>query len=416
MTAHAVFLVLSVLAWISLVIWVVLLVGRGGFWRMDQRLPEVEVEVEEGDAGRSWPAVTAVVPARDEAGILPATLPSVLAQDYPGRFSVIVVDDASTDGTGQVAADLAEATPGSAPLHVLRGSGPPAGWAGKVAAMDSGVREVSRRELSEREKSARDAGEPGDADEFILFTDSDIAHPADSVRRLVQHAQDAELDLVSLMARLSTDSPAERMIVPAFVFSFFQLYPPAWVNKAGTRTAAAAGGCMLVRRSTLERVGGLAGIRGARIDDVALGTLLKRGGGRVWLGVTTGVRSLRPYPRLADLWDMIARSAYTQLRYNPWLLLGTLAGLVVTYGVPPILGVVGLAMQWWGVAIPALLAWVVLAASYVPVLRLYELRWWRAVLLPGVMGVYGAMTVDSARRHRQGRGGAWKGRVIESGE
>jgi hopene-associated glycosyltransferase HpnB len=402
-TAHAVFLVLSVLAWISLVIWVVLLVGRGGFWRMDQRLPEVEadVDVEEGGAGRAWPAVTAVIPARDEAGILPATLPSVLAQDYPGPFSVIVVDDASTDGTGQVAADLAAATPGSASLHVLRGSGPPAGWAGKVAAMDSGLREM---------------GERGDASEYVLFTDSDIAHPADSVRRLVQHAQDAELDLVSLMARLSTDSPAERMIVPAFVFSFFQLYPPAWVNRPATRTAAAAGGCMLVRTSTLERVGGLAGIRDARIDDVALGTLLKRGGGRVWLGVTTGVRSLRPYPRLADLWDMIARSAYTQLRYNPWLLLGTILGLVVTYGVPPIVGVVGLAAQWWGVAIPALLAWAVLAASYVPVLRLYRLRWWRAALLPGVMAGYGAMTVDSARRHRQGRGGAWKGRVIESGE
>jgi hopene-associated glycosyltransferase HpnB len=402
-TAHAVYLVLSVLAWISLVIWVVLLVGRGGFWRMDQRLPEVEAE--EG-AGRTWPAVTAVIPARDEAGILPATLPSVLAQDYPGPFSVIVVDDASTDGTGQVAADLAKATPGSAPLHVLRGSGPAAGWAGKVAAMNGGVREIG----------ALEAGELGGASEYILFTDSDIAHPADSVRRLVQHAQDAELDLVSLMARLSTDSPAERMIVPAFVFSFFQLYPPAWVNKARARTAAAAGGCMLVRRSMLEQVGGLAGIADARIDDVALGTLLKRGGGRVWLGVTTGVRSLRPYPRLADLWDMIARSAYTQLRYNPWLLLGTIAGLVVTYGVPPIVGIVGLATQWWGVAIPALLAWAVLAASYVPVLRLYELRWWRAVLLPGVMGVYGAMTVDSARRHRQGRGGAWKGRVIESGE
>ena len=407
MTAHAVFLVLSVLAWISLVIWVVLLVGRGGFWRMDLHLPEVRGDSEDdgGGAGRAWPGVTAVIPARDEAGILPATLPSVLAQDYPGPFSVIVVDDASTDGTGQVAADLAEATPGSAPLHVVRGSGPPAGWAGKVAAMDRGMREIGGR---------GDAGER--ESEYLLFTDSDIAHPSDSVRRLVQHAQDAELDLVTLMARLSTDSSAERMIVPAFVFSFFQLYPPAWVNRPGSRTAAAAGGCMLVRRETLERVGGLAGIADARIDDVALGTLIKRGGGRVWLGVTTGVRSLRPYPRLADLWDMIARSAYTQLRYNPWLLLGTIVGLVLTYGVPPIVGVVGLATQWWGVAIPALLAWAVLAASYVPVLRLYRLPWWRAPLLPGVMALYGAMTIDSARRHRQGRGGAWKGRVIESGE
>ena len=393
MTAHAVFLVLAVLAWVSLAIWIVLLVGRGGFWRMNLRLPAAEA-----DDAREWPAVTAVIPARDEAGILPAALPSVLAQDYPGPFTVIVVDDASTDGTGDVAAGLAAALPKSAELRVVRGAGPPPGWAGKVAAMDRGLRDVD------------------ESSTYVLFTDSDIGHPADSLRRLVRQAQDRRLDLVSLMARLSTDSPAERMIVPAFVYSFFQLYPPARVNRPSSRTAAAAGGCMLVRRETLEGVGGLVGIADARIDDVALGTLLKRGGGRVWLGVTTGVRSLRPYPRLADLWDMIARSAYTQLRYSPWLLLGTMVGLVFTYGVPPILGVVGLATGWWGVAIPALAAWLVMSASYVPVLRLYGLRWWwRAPLLPGVMALYGAMTVDSARRHRQGRGGSWKGRVIEPG-
>lgn len=417
MTAHAVFLVLAVLAWVSLAIWIVLLLGRGGFWRMNLHLPEAEP-----DTAREWPAVTAVIPARDEAAILPATLPSVLRQDYPGPFSVIVVDDASTDGTGEVAREIAArvadevardvaaeiagaraAEPADAVRHtqaelrVLRGAGPPPGWAGKVAAMDRGMREV-----------AKDC-------EFVLFTDSDIAHPPDSLRRLVRQAQDRKLDLVTLMARLSTEFPAERMIVPAFVYSFFQLYPPARVNRPSSRTAAAAGGCMLARRETLEEVGGLVGIADARIDDVALGTLLKRGGGRVWLGVTRGVRSLRPYPRLADLWDMIARSAYTQLRYSPWLLLGTVAGLVLTYAVPPVLGVVGLAMTWWGVAIPALAAWVVMSASYVPVLRLYGLRWWRAPLLPAVMALYGAMTVDSARRHRQGRGGSWKGRVIEPG-
>jgi hopene-associated glycosyltransferase HpnB len=387
-----VFLVLAVLAWVSLGIWIVLLLGRGGFWRMNLQLPEAE-----RDDAREWPAVTAVIPARDEARILPSTLPSVLAQDYPGPFTVIVVDDASTDGTGEVATELAAATPDRAEPRVLRGAGPPPGWAGKVAAMDLGVRESDK------------------SSEYLLFTDSDISHPADSLRRLVRHAQDRRLDLVSLMARLSTDSPAERMIVPAFVYSFFQLYPPAWVNRPSSRTAAAAGGCMLVRREALDEVGGLVGIADARIDDVALGTLLKRSGGRVWLGVTTGVRSRRPYPRLADLWDMIARSAYTQLRYSPWLLLGTIVGLVLSYGVPPILGLVGLATHWWGVAIPALAAWAVMSASYIPVLRLYDLRWWRAPLLPGVMALYGAMTVDSARRHRRGRGGSWKGRVIEPG-
>jgi len=410
-TAHAVYLALSVAAWTALAIWIVLLVGRGGFWRMNLHLPYGE----EFDADMTWPVVTAIIPARDEAGILPATLPSVLTQDYPGPFSVIVVDDASTDGTGRVAAELAAATPNSAPLHVVRGSGPPPGWAGKVAAMDRGLHAVA--ENAAGTKSSAGAG----SSEYVLFTDSDIAHPADSVRRLVRHAEAGQLDLVSLMARLSTDSPAERMIVPAFVFSFFQLYPPAWVNKSGSRTAAAAGGCMLVRKEALDRVGGLAGIADARIDDVALGTLLKRGGsdsgkisGRTWLGVTTGVCSLRSYPRLADLWDMISRSAYTQLRYSPWLLLGTIVGLVLTYGVPPILGLVGLAAQWWGVALPALAAWAVMSATYLPVLRLYGLSRGRAGLLPGVMAVYGAMTLDSARRHRQGRGGAWKGRVIES--
>lgn len=234
------------------------------------------------------------------------------------------------------------------------------------------------------------------------------------MRRLVSFAEAERLDLVSLMARLSTESPAERMIVPAFVFSFFQLYPPAWVRRPGARTAAAAGGCMLVRRETLERVGGLAGIADAHIDDVALGTLLKRGGGRTWLGVTRTVRSLRPYPRLADLWDMIARSAYTQLKYSPWLLAGTVIGLVLTYVVPPVLGIAGLVAWDWAVAGPSLLAWAVMSAVYVPVLRLYRLRVWRAPLLPAVMAAYGAMTVDSARRHRRGRGGAWKGRVISA--
>jgi hopene-associated glycosyltransferase HpnB len=394
----AVYLVFAVLAWVSLAIWLVLLAGRGGFWRMNLRLPEAEPDT----ARTSWPGVTAIVPARDEAGILPSALPSVLAQDYPGPYTVIVVDDASTDGTGEVASDIAAAFKNGAQLRVLRGAGPPPGWAGKVAAMDRGVREVDK------------------GSEYVLFTDSDIAHPADGLRRLVRQAEDGGLDLVSLMARLSTDSPAERMIVPAFVYSFFQLYPPSWVRRMDSRTAAAAGGCMLVRRDALDRAGGLVEIADARIDDVALGTLIKRGGkgrhvGRIWLGVTTGVRSLRPYPRLADLWDMIARSAYTQLRYSPWLLLGTVIGLVLTYGVPPVLGVVGLATQSWGVAVPALLGWAVMSVSYVPVLRLYGLGWWRAPLLPGVMALYGAMTVDSARRHRQGRGGSWKGRVIGAG-
>jgi hypothetical protein len=173
---------------------------------------------------------------------------------------------------------------------------------------------------------------------------------------------------------------------------------------------------MLVRRARLEQAGGLAPIASARIDDVALGRLLKVTGARTWLGVTRSVRSLRPYPLMADLWDMIARSAYTQLRCNPWLLAGTVLGLALTYGVPPLVGVAGAAAGAWTAAVPALSAWALLTLSYLPVLRLYRLGFWRAPLLPGVMALYGAMTVDSARRHRRGRGGAWKGRTADSGE
>jgi hopene-associated glycosyltransferase HpnB len=406
-----VFEVLAVPAWLSLVIWICLAVARGGFWRMDIRLPPVPVLEDGAPRGRAadWPAVAVVIPARDEAEILPETLPTLLAQDYPGPLRIVLVDDASTDGTGDLAAELGRAAGRGShgdhgdrhpdgppiPVTVLRGDGPPPGWAGKVAAMDRGLRGC-------------------DPSVYVLFTDADIAHPPDSVRRLVRHAEAGGWDLVSLMARLSTRYPAERQIVPAFVYSFFQLYPPAWIGRPGRRTAGAAGGCMLVRRTRLERAGGLAPIAAARIDDVALGRLLKLSGGRTWLGVTRSVRSLRPYPRLADLWDMIARSAYTQLRCNPWLLAGTVLGLALTYGVPPVIALAGAAAGAWAAAVPALAAWALMTLSYLPVLRLYRLAPWRAPLLPGVMLLYGAMTVDSARRHRRGRGGAWKGRVAES--
>lgn len=420
MTTPTSLTVLAVPAWLSLVIWLFLLAGRGGFWRMNIRLPDGGLIARD-----EWPRVAVVIPARDEAAMLPESLPTLLAQDYPGPLEIIVVDDASSDGTGQVAKQLAEEADGiggradsagsvsssvGRAVTVVRTDGPPSGWAGKVAAMNRG---------------AESAG----ACDYILFTDSDIAHPADSVRRLVGFAEAEHLDLTSLMARLNTGSAAERAIVPAFVFSFFQLYPPAWVNRAGGRTAAAAGGCMLVRREALERAGGLAGIAAARIDDVALGTLIKRSGGRIWLGTTESVRSLRPYPKLADLWDMIARSAYTQLRYSPWLLAGTMVGLAVIYVVPPVLGVAGLvasavgglrhteAMRMlWSVAAPCLAAWMIASVSYLPVLRLYRLRGRRAPLLPGVMAIYAAMTLDSARRHRRGQGGSWKGRVIEQAD
>ena len=355
--------------------------------------------------------------------MLPLSLTSLLEQDYPGELRVFLVDDASSDGTAEVAAKIADEVSaqrgGGRELVIVRSDGPPAGWAGKVAAMDRGVRAIAEREAD------RVADRDESAPTYVLFTDADIAHSADSVRRLVGFAEDERLDLVSLMALLRTETAAERAIVPAFVYSFAQLYPFPRVNRGGSRTAAAAGGCMLVRREALAAAGGLARIAGARIDDVALGRLIKQSrgeaDGRIWLGLTTSVRSVRPYPRLADLWNMIARSAYTQLRFSPLLLAGTLLGLLVMYAVPPVIGVAFLAVALGGgetlatvIAGLGLGAWALMCGSYLPTLRLYGLSGWRAVALPAVMMLYGAMTFDSARRHHGGKGGMWKGRVSEA--
>ena len=286
--------------------WAYLLAAHGGFWRTDQRLPPGADDPSRDPA--RWPSVVAVVPARDEAAVLPVTLPGLLAQDYPGEFSVVLVDDASTDGTAATAERLAEGKDHK--LLITAGAEPPPGWAGKVHAMAQGLRAA------------------GDCD-YVLFTDADIGYPPDALATLVRGAVADDRALVSQMALLRAESGWERVIVPAFVYFFAQLYPFRRVNRPSSRTAAAAGGCMLVRRDTLLAAGGLDPIRGARIDDVALGGLLKRppSAARIWLGFSTGVRSLRPYPRLATLWDMIARSAYTQLRYSPVLLAATLAGL-----------------------------------------------------------------------------------------
>ncbi|TDE36459.1 glycosyltransferase [Actinomadura sp. 6K520] len=387
---------MGVLALAALAAWLYLALGHGGFWRTGPGLPE-------GADPPGWPRVVAVVPARDEAAVLPETLPTLLAQEYPGPFAVIVVDDGSTDGTADVAARLGGGPSGGPPggLRVVESGERPRGWAGKVWAMSEGVRA---------------AGEP----EFLLFTDADIAYAPGTVTRLVRVAAAEGRDLVSQMATLNTRTRWERLIVPAFVYFFAQLYPFRRVTRDGARTAAAAGGCMLVRRATLTRAGGLAAIRGALIDDVALGRLLKRAGGRCRLDLSRDVVSRRPYPRLADLWTMVARSAYDQLRYSPALLAGAIAALLLCYAVPPVAtaaGWAGLALDARHAAVPAaagLLAWTVMAATYVPTLRHYRLSPLRAPALPLVALMYAAMTVDSARRHRAGRGGAWKGRTAVS--
>ena len=384
--------------------WVYLLCGHGGFWRTDCRLPAPDRSAATGPAPgpARWPSVVAVIPARDEAAILPQTLPSLLAQEYPGSLSVVLVDDGSSDGTAETAEALGRRTGHACGLRVAAGTPPPPGWAGKVWAMAQG------------------AAAAGECD-YLLFTDADIAFGSGAVEELARAAVTDDRALLSQMALLRADTGWEKWIVPAFVYFFAQLYPFRRVGQPRARTAAAAGGCMLVRREVLAAAGGLERIRGARIDDIALARLLKRPpvAARCWLGFSTDVRSRRPYPRLAMLWGMVARSAYTQLRYSPALLACVVAGLAWLYLLPPVAAIGGLAALTAGAGTAAawcaaagLAGWAVQAVTFIPMLRLYRLSWWRAPALPLVALLYAAMTLDSARRHYAGRGGEWKGRTI----
>ena len=392
-------LAVSIACAAAAVAWLYLVAAHGGYWRTSQRLPRVSGEPD------AWPDVIAVVPARNEAEMLPVTLPALLGQDYPGALTVIVVDDGSSDGTGEVAARIAAGA--ARPLRVISGAPPPDGerWAGKVWAMAQGLR----------------AAGPG---HYVAFTDADIAWAARTLRRLVAAAEGDDRDLVSQMALLRTAAGWERVVVPAFVYFFAQLYPFRQVNGPGSRTAAAAGGCMLVRREVLDKAGGLAPIRGALIDDVALGRLIKGQRGRTWLGLSRQVVSVRPYPGLASLWQMVARSAYTQLRYSPAVLAGTLAGLLFLYALPPAGAITGLValltesgLTGSGAGLAALTCgaglagWALMSMSYVPMLRLYRLSPLRAPGLPLIALLYAVMTADSAWRHYAGRGAEWRGRT-----
>jgi hopene-associated glycosyltransferase HpnB len=400
---HAVLVpIAAAAAALAAVAWAYLLAGHGGFWRTGVRLPA------SGADPASWPSVIAVVPARDEAAMLPEALPSVLAQQYQGRLAVVLVDDQSSDGTAGIAAGLGRAAEaaGHGGLEVISGAPPPPGWAGKVWAMRQGLR------------AAADRGA-----DYVLFTDADIRYAPGAVAALVRAAEANDRVLVSQMALLRTVTAWERLLIPAFVYFFAQLYPFRRVNRRGGRTAAAAGGCMLVRCPALVAAGGFEPIRGARIDDVALAGLLKRAGGDCWLGFSTDVVSRRRYDTMAEIWDMVARSAYTQLRYSPVALAGTVLGMLWLYVLPVAAALAGIAVlitggtPWLaaaGLAAAGLAAWAIMAISYVPMLRLCGLSAARAPCLPLIALLYTAMTISSARRHGTGRGGEWKGRTIEA--
>ncbi|MGW7356687.1 glycosyltransferase [Streptomyces sp. NPDC054802] len=385
---------MSALAWIavgSLAAWGWLLLGQGFFWRTDQRLPYRA-------SPDRWPDVAVVVPARDEAEVLPLSLPTLLAQDYPGRAEIVLVDDSSGDGTGELARSLA-ARHGGLPLRLVTPGEPEPGWTGKLWALRHGI-------IAARERDP----------EYLLLTDADIAHAPDSLRELVAAARTGGLDLVSQMARLRVESGWERLVVPAFVYFFSQLYPFRRINKAGSRTVAAAGGCVLLRTEAAARARIPDSIRQAVIDDVALARAVRRAGGAIWLGLADRVDSVRPYPGLADLWQMVSRSAYAQLRHSPPLLLATVAGLALVYLVPPVALVAGLLTHDPAAAGAGAAAWAVMAGTYLPMLRYYRQPPLPALTLPFTAVLYLLMTVDSAVRHHRGRGAAWKGRTYAAPE
>jgi hopene-associated glycosyltransferase HpnB len=366
-----------VFAGMSLAVWLVLVLARHGFWLARERdtrgMPE---------APARWPEVVAIVPARDEADVIAHSLGSLAAQDYPGRFRVILMDDSSSDGTGDIARRL-----GSAAIEVVQGAPLAPGWTGKLWALAQGVDRAGT--------SAR----------YLWLTDADIEHAPDTLRMLVTRAEAGHLALVSLMARLRCDSFAERMLIPAFVFFFQMLYPFGRVN-GPDGPGGAAGGCMLVRRESLAAAGGIAAVRTALIDDCTLGAKLKEQG-PIWLGLTDRSRSIRPYRTFGSVAAMISRSAYAQLDYSPLTLAGTILGLALVYGVPPVLAIAGSGPA----RVVAILAWALMALAFQPMLRFYRRSPLWGVVLPAIAAFYAGCTLLSAWQHARGRGGMWKGRA-----
>jgi len=379
-------LIALALAAISLIIWIALTFFRGAFWQLyafdDDRLPAGSLA--------SWPRVVAVVPARDEAGSIAAAVDSLAGQDYPGEYRVIVVDDHSTDATAALAVRAAAAAGAAGRVQICPAADLPPGWTGKLWAMQQGVEAAARV-----------------APDFYWFTDADIAHAPDTLRRLAARGVSQGLDLASLMVLLQARSFPERLLIPPFLYFFLKLYPPRWIADLSSKMGGAAGGCVLVRREALERFGGLSSIREEVIDDCALARRVKHTGGGLWMGVTRRSVSLRAYTTFGEIRDLIARTAYTQLKYSPLLLFGTILGMILTYIVPVLLSFHPAPHVWR----TALAAWALMIITFLPTLRFYRLSPLWAPLLPAAAAFYTWSTWLSAWRFWRGQGGQWKGRA-----
>jgi hopene-associated glycosyltransferase HpnB len=387
-------MILEGLAVVAVAIWLYLVFARGWFWLCSARH---EAASSHGSPTTlrsslpSWPSVTVVIPARNEADGIGETIGSLLRQDYPVPFTIILVDDDSSDGTADVARRAAAALNASERLQIVDGRPLPRGWTGKLWAVKQGV------EAAQAASNAPD---------YILLSDADIVYAPDVLSALVARAVSNKLVLTSLMVKLRCESFAERSLIPAFIFFFQMLYPFPWVNNPNAATAAAAGGCMLVKSDALKAAGGIDAIRNALIDDCSLAKRLKAQG-PIWLGLTERAHSTRPYPDLEDIRRMVSRSAYAQLRNSPLLLAGTVAGMALTYLAPPLLALFATGTaQWLG-----LLAWALMALTFIPTLRLYGRSPLWGLALPAIALCYMLFTIDSALQFARGKGGLWKGRV-----
>ncbi len=373
----------TLIAAVPLFIWIYLLLARGHFWRV--REDHLEPQPLE-----NWPRVTVIVPARNEAQTIAQSILSLAKQDYPGEFSIILVDDHSEDGTAVLAEQAANAS--GAPQRVNIHSAAPLapGWTGKLWALNEGV-------VAAAEKTPV----------FFWFTDADVVHAPDTLRCLVFRAVCDSLDLASLMVLLQAKTLPERLLIPPFLYFFLMLYPPRWIADPHARTAGAAGGCMVLRRSAIERIGGLAAIRGQVIDDCALARAVKKSGGQIWMGLTRTSVSLRNYGTFTEIRDLIARTAFTQLRYSFLLLIAALVGLFVTFLLAWV-AFFTLDDPGWLLASTAIS---IMTATHGAAVRFYGLPWVWALTLPFAAVFYGYATCVSAVRYWLGRGGQWKGRA-----
>lgn len=375
---------LILVATVGLLAWIYLALGHGGFWRAGKMLaPEPKAALPE-------PFVVAVVPARDEVDVVGRCVTSLLTQKGV-KIKVILVDDGSTDGTAEAARQAAEAAGQAERLTVITAQPLPAGWSGKLWAVHQGVEHA-------------EALTPN----FFLLTDADIEHAPQSVATLASVAETGPYDMASFMVKLYCRSLAERLMIPAFVFFFFLLYPPAWIADGRRKTAGAAGGSILIRPQSLQRAGGIAAVRKEVIDDCALARAVKRSGGRVWLGLARETKSIRPYGSFGEIGRMISRSAFSQLRHSAILLVLSVLGMSLIYLLPPLLAIFGhhLVAELFGGA-----SWLIMCICYWPILRFYRLNPMWSLALPLVAVFYMDATIHSAWKYWLGRGGEWKGRV-----